>query len=165
MMYKNKCYVCCRLWAPLLELAGGGGCKLLYFSLAHLSWRLRMIHCDHSPSVCLSTPLNNFSSETPGPIFFKLHVEPSVKGGFKIFTNGYCQMAAMPVYMVKILRNLFQNQESFEAESWCIGDSRSTKFVQSMTLGWPLTFLWQGQICIPMHLYAKNIENHFLKMF
>ena len=30
------------------------------------------------------TPLNDFSSVTPGPIFFKLHVEPCVKGESKI---------------------------------------------------------------------------------
>ena len=39
-----------------------------------------------------------------------------------------------------------------------MGDSRSTKFVQMMTLGWHLTFLWQGHICIPMHLYGESIE-------
>ena len=30
-----------------------------------------------------------------------------------------------------------------------------------MTLGWPLTFLQQGQICVPMHLYGENVENSF----
>ena len=32
--------------------------------------------------------LNDFFSETPGPNFFKLYVEPCVKGGLKICTNG-----------------------------------------------------------------------------
>ena len=36
-----------------------------------------------------STPLNDFSSETAGPIFFKLRVEPSVKWGLKIRMNGH----------------------------------------------------------------------------
>ena len=52
------------------------------------------------PSVYLSTPLNNFS-ETSWQIFFKLHVEPSVKVGLKICTNGHSlliKMAAMPVW-------------------------------------------------------------------
>ena len=31
---------------------------------------------------------------------------------------------------------------------YSIGDSKSTKFVQMMILGWPLTFLQYGQICI-----------------
>ena len=49
----------------------------------------------------LPTSLNNFSSEIPGPIFFKLNVEPSVKGGLKVCTNGHgplVKMATMPIY-------------------------------------------------------------------
>ena len=62
-----------------------------------------MSYCDHLPYVIvrLSTPLNDFSSETPGPVFFKLHVKPSVKGGLKIYTNGHSpltMMATMPIY-------------------------------------------------------------------
>ena len=34
------------------------------------------------------TPLNDFS-ETPGPNFFKLYVEPCVKGGLNICKNGH----------------------------------------------------------------------------
>ena len=33
---------------------------------------------------------------------------------------------------------------------YIIGDSRSTKSVQMMVVGWPLTFLRQGQICAPL---------------
>ena len=47
-----------------------------------------------------STPWNDFS-ETPGSVFFKLHVEPSVKEGLKICINGHhplIKMAAMPIY-------------------------------------------------------------------
>ena len=60
--------------------------------LAHLSWRL---------AVHPSTQLNNFSSETPGPIFFKPQVEHSVKGGLKNCTNGHSllsKMAVMSIY-------------------------------------------------------------------
>ena len=67
-----------------------------------------MSYSDHLPTairrcpfVRLSpTPLNIFS-EAPGPIFFKLHMEPSVKGMLKIYTNGHgplIKMAAMPIY-------------------------------------------------------------------
>ena len=43
-----------------------------------------MSYCDHLPSgIPPSTPLSKVS-ETPGPIFFKLHVEPSSSGGLKI---------------------------------------------------------------------------------
>ena len=48
-----------------------------------------------------STPLNDFSSEMPGLIFFKLHVELSVKGELKIYSNGHgslTKMATMPIY-------------------------------------------------------------------
>ena len=85
--------------------------------LAHLYQRLRMSYYDHLPPVsvhamsvfCLSlhpsfvhlpAPLTDFS-ETPGPIFFKLHVEPSVKGRLKIYKNGHSlliKMATMPIY-------------------------------------------------------------------
>ena len=68
-----------------------------------------MSYCDHLPSVvvrpsvvcCRSTPLNDFSSATAGPGFFKLHVESSVKRGLKICSVGQgllIKMAAMPVY-------------------------------------------------------------------
>ena len=40
-------------------------------------------------------------------------------------------------------------------------DSRATKFVQMMTLGWHLTFLRQDQICVPMHLSGENVEKSF----
>ena len=59
-----------------------------------------MSYYDYLPSVVrTSTILNDFSFETPGPIFLKLHVGPSVKGRLKIYTNGYgplIKMAAMP---------------------------------------------------------------------
>ena len=48
-----------------------------------------------------STPLNDFFSETPGPIFFKFHMKPSVNGILKIYTNGHgllIKMAAMTIY-------------------------------------------------------------------
>ena len=30
-----------------------------------------------------------------------------------------------------------------------------------MTVGWPLTFLRQGQLWVPLHLYGENIEQSF----
>ena len=74
--------------------------------LAHLSLG-SVSYFDHLPSVVCrpsvvrpQTLLNEFSSETPGQTFFKLHVETSVKGGLKICTNGHgllIKMAAMPI--------------------------------------------------------------------
>ena len=43
---------------------------------------------------------------------------------------------------------------------YSIRDSRSIKFVQMMTLGWPLVFLLQG-LCILLHLYGEHIEKSF----
>ena len=60
-----------------------------------------MITCRPSVDRRPSKPLNDFSSESPGPIFFKLPVEPSVKKGLKICTNGHgplIKMAAMAIY-------------------------------------------------------------------
>ena len=88
-------------------------------------------------------------------------------------SKGYCQFVQMVPrhwtrwppcpYMVKTFKNfLLQNQESFGAESvYSIEDSRSTKFVQMITLGCPLIFLRQGQICVPIHLYGENVEKSF----
>ena len=81
--------------------------------LAHLSRGLRMSCCDQllsifhrrlsvrrpSSVVRPSLALNDFSFKNPGPIFFKLHVEPSVKAELKIFTNCYgplIKMSTMP---------------------------------------------------------------------
>ena len=54
------------------------------------------------PPVCrLTTPLNDFASETAGPIFFKLLVESSCKGGLKNYTSALGTlntMAAMSIY-------------------------------------------------------------------
>ena len=49
---------------------------------------LRSLPVRRPPSVRLSFhTLNDFSSETPEPNFFEIHVEPSVKGGLKIFVR------------------------------------------------------------------------------
>ena len=59
-----------------------------------LLWSLAVIHR-------LSTPLNDFSSETPGIIFFKFHLESSVNGWLKIGSDGHgllIKLAAMPIY-------------------------------------------------------------------
>ena len=40
-----------------------------------------------------------------------------------------------------------------------IGDRRSTKVAKIMVVHWHLTFIRRGQVCFPMHLYGKNVEN------
>ena len=80
-----------------------------------------MSYNDHSSSVIRllsvrpSTTVNN--SETPGPILFKILLEPFVNVRLKICTHGLGPL----IKMVKTLRNLLlQNQESFKAEYWYI---------------------------------------------
>ena len=57
------------------------------------------------------TPLNDFSSETPGPIFFKLHVDPSVKGGLKCSLKQLDQFS--PDFTLGLLTNQFNLFERF----------------------------------------------------
>ena len=73
-------------------------------------------------------------------------------------------------YMVKTFKKLLlQNQISPGALSLhkSSGDRRSTKIARMMVLSWHLTFLWQGQICFPIHLYGpytfiwENVENSY----
>ena len=40
---------------------------------------------------------------------------------------------------------------------YSIGGLSPTKFVQMIILGWHFTFLWQGQICVPVHLYGEYV--------
>ena len=44
---------------------------------------------------------------------------------------------------------------------WSIEDSRPTKFVQMLILGWRLTFPHKGQNDFPLHVYGKNSEKSF----
>ena len=63
---------------------------------------------------------NLFSSETAWPIKAKFYVEPPWEGGTKVYINGpghMTKMAAMPIYG-KNLKNLLQNQKSYDLETW-----------------------------------------------
>ena len=49
----------------------------------------------------LSTFSNDFSSETTGPIATKVHMQPTGKGGKKVYIFGpghMTKMASMPIY-------------------------------------------------------------------
>ena len=62
----------------------------------------------------------NVFSETARPIFTRFHMGPSVEGVLLVCSNGSDPLNKMLImaYMVKItLKNLLQNQESFETES------------------------------------------------
>ena len=66
-------------------------------------------------------------------------------------------------HMVKTFKNLLlQNGGCLGAESLLRsletvgGGGGSTKVAKIMVLHWHLTFLRQGQVCFPMHLYGKK---------
>ena len=113
----------------------------------------------HLWTTCPLKPLGQFSSKFMWNLL--------LKGGLNICTNGHgllIKMAAMPIDDDE---NTYKSSspEPRKLQGWIfvysIIVSRSTKFFQMMTLCvdcWPLTFSWQGQICIPMHLYWENVE-------
>ena len=77
------------------------------------------------------------------------------------------KIATMPIYVKKktFKRNLLQNQGNFETEIllYSIADSRSTKFVQMMILGWPSTFY--KKVCLRLYtnfwkiIFQNRIKN------
>ena len=92
--------------------------------LAHLSQRLIgeliVYPCSGVRRRCRPPFSNVFSSETAWPIKAKFYVEPPWKGGTKGYINGpghMTKMAAMPIYG-KNLKNLLQNQKSYDLETW-----------------------------------------------
>ena len=67
----------------------------------------------------------------------------------------------MPIYGEKHLKS--SSPEPRKLQGWILLQSivvsRSSEYVQMMTLAWHLTFLRHSQICVPMHFYRENIEN------
>ena len=90
---------------------------------------------------------------------------PSVERELTLCLNGSTplnKMAAIHIYG-KALKNLHhQNQESFETESWYTA-SESQGLSNCSNDDHRLTFdiLWQGQMCVPTHLYRKSVEKSF----
>ena len=137
--------------------------------LTHLSRRLRMSCSDHLTSVVVRphTHLNDFSYETPGPIFFKFHAKPSVKGRLKICSNGQgalIQMAVMPIYGKN---TKFFSSRTRRALVLNLGIKHRGLGVFQVYSNNDrrLTFLRQGQICVPIHLYGENVEKSFSQMY
>ena len=70
----------------------------------------------------MSTFSKGFFSETTGPISFKFHMQPSSKGGKKvyIFSPGHMtKMAALRIYG-KNLENFLQNHWAYCLETWYV---------------------------------------------
>ena len=82
---------------------------------------------------CRCPPFSNvFSSETAWPIKAKFYVEPPWEGGTKVCINGpghMTKMATTPIYG-KTLKNLLQNQKSYDLETWHV--ESGTQALQSL---------------------------------
>ena len=110
----------------------------------------------------ISSFCKHFFIETASPFEAKFYVESPWDSGTKVWSIGLghmTKMAAMPIYG-KILK---KKSSSLEPKGrcprklvWSIGYSSTTKFVQTMTLGWPWLILRQGQIWSFMLLYGKK---------
>ena len=82
------------------------------------------------PSVVRPSTISNIiSSETTGPIKAKFYVEPPWEGGTKVYMNGpghMTKMAAMPIYGKNLKNLLFQNQTSYDLETWHVASGTQT---------------------------------------
>ena len=75
---------------------------------------------------------NIFSSETAWTIKAKFYVEPPWEGGTKVDIKGpghMTKMATMPIYG-KNIKNLLQNQKSYDLETWHVASG--TQALQSL---------------------------------
>ena len=98
-------------------------------------------------------------SETTGPIKVKFHIKLLWDGGTKVCSIGpghMTKMAAMPVYMVKTLKNLLQADE---VETWYAAQVVDYYQVCSNDdPGLTVTYLRQCQIWSLMFLYRKKVK-------
>ena len=73
--------------------------------------------------VYMSAILNIFSLETTGPIKVKFHIEPPRDGRTKVYSNraGHkTKVAAMPIYVKNLKKNLLRNQKADDLETWYV---------------------------------------------
>ena len=116
--------------------------------------------------------LNVFFSETDWPIFTRFHIGLSVEGVLSICLNSSAlsnKVSTMPLYgkkkqlQMNFSRTKKTSKLNLGIHHWGL-TRRSTKLIQMMILCWSVTFLWQGQICIPILLYGgKCCKIIFLK--
>ena len=77
-------------------------------------------------------------------------------------------MLPMPIYGKRTLKNLLpKNQESFGTGSWYngLGTQGLPSLFKQLSLDDPKSFLWQGQIFVPVHLYWENVEKSFSQIY
>ena len=93
----------------------------------------------------------------------QMDLEPSWEKGTQTYGNNWghmTKMSAMPIYG----KNLYKSSSSDLNGQYhwnfvySIGHSSTTKFVQMMTQGWPLTYLYKGQLWFVLLLYVKMLK-------
>ena len=131
-----------------------------------LLWSLTIRRLSISPFNHSSLCPHHIASGTTGPIFFKFHLEPSVKEGLKICWNGHgplIKMATMPIYGKNIQRSSPQPWKLWgRILVYIISDTRCTQVClnDDGTLTFDL-FLWLGKICVLIHLHGENVKKSF----
>ena len=92
-------------------------------------------------------------------IFTRFYIGTSVERVLTICSNG--SIKALKISSPE----KSSSQEPRKFWGWMliysIGDSRSTKFVQMMVIGWSLIFLQPDHICAPIYLFGENVEKIF----
>ena len=87
--------------------------------------------------------------------------------GWKFVPGHIAKMASRLIYG----KNLEKNPSSEPRSRWSwnlvygFGYSRTIKFLQMKTLGWPCPFLWHGQIYFVMHLHGWKLIQHVVIYF
>ena len=124
--------------------------------------------CAHAPGLheCIKLCIFfNVFFETTSAVFIRFHIGPSVERIVTIYSNVSAplnKMAIMPIYGKT---KKYSSSELRKLRGWILiystRNARSTNFVQMIVVGWPLTFLRQGQICAPIYLYGENAEKSF----
>ena len=108
--------------------------------------------------------LNVTFSEIAWAIFIRFLMEPYVKRVLTIWMvlPHWTRLLPCP-YMVKMLKNLLQNQESFEAESWYT--ALGFQSLLSLFKWWLWTILQYGPICVLIAVAILEEVAWYLQIF
>ena len=99
--------------------------------------------------------------------FTRFHLGPSVDRLLLICSNDFAPLNKMAAcsYMVKLAK-IFSSRKENGIFVYSIAVSSSTKFVQLIIVGWLLTVLEQGQMCVSIDLYGRKVEkSYFANMY
>ena len=116
----------------------------------------------------ITQSLKVFFSETTWSIFTRFHMEFLSKGYWQfvqMVPHHWKRWPPCPYIVKKHLKSSSPEPRNFL--DWILVyvalGTQGLPFVQMMILGWPLTFLWQVQICIPIQNVEKSFSENALK--